>query len=99
MPVRADAEQLHVDTTEIGEELFVLPARRLEIVGPHVGPEQPVGFEVDMAGEPLADECPVRLRVIGREADVLVEQHRAGSREGHRAGPMVLDQRGVCGQR
>ena len=56
--------------------------RRLEIVGPHVGPEQPVGFEVDMAGEPLADECPVRLRVIGREADVLVEQHRAGSREG-----------------
>ena len=31
-----------------------------------------------MAGEPLADECPVRSRVIGREADVLaLEQHRA----------------------
>ena len=51
MTVAADAEQLHVDAAEIGDQLVVAPARAGQILGIGTRAEQALVREVDVVDE------------------------------------------------
>ena len=63
------------------------------------GPEQAIRREVDLVGQLAADERAIGLGVVGREPDVLVEQHGAGPGEAQATLPVLLDEQGVGTER
>jgi hypothetical protein len=65
----------------------------------HVRPEQPLLRQVDPVDEFAPDERPVRLWMIDRQTDVLVEQHGTCVRERHLPAFVGGDQPPVRGQR
>ena len=99
MTVRPDAQQLHIDPAELGEQLLVPRARAGDVIGPHFGPEQAIRREVDLVGQLATDERAIGVWVVGREPDVLVEQHGAGPGEAHATLPVFLDEQGVGTER
>jgi hypothetical protein len=79
--VRADAQDLHVDAAGRGDRGLVAAALGRQVRRVAVRPVQGVVRQVDAGGEVPADDGGVALRVVGREADVVVEEERAGRRE------------------
>ena len=57
------------------------------------------GVEVERSGDLAGDHGRVRLGVLGRDADVLVQRERADPADVQRTVTDVLGQRGVDGQR
>ena len=81
VPVAADAEQLQVDPAGVADRRLVGGAGAGKVGRPTVRPVHPPRIEVDAAGELPLDHRPVRLRVVGGQPDVLVEQERRGGGE------------------
>ena len=79
--VRADAEDLHVHAAGVRDGRLVRRARRRDVLGEAVGAVHVRRVDVDAGRELLLDDVAVALRVVGGQADVLVEGEAAGLRE------------------
>ena len=74
MAVRADAEDLQVDTAGSADRRLVALPRGLEVGRPAVRDLHARGVQVQRCGDLAVDDGGVRLGVLGRDADVLVER-------------------------
>ena len=79
--IAADSEQLQVDPAGIADRRLVRGAGGGDVGRLTVGPVHPPRIEVDPCRELSLDHRPVRLRMVGGQPDVLVEQEGGGGSE------------------
>src|SRR5215212_10522605 len=100
MPVGADPQNLEVNAAGLRNGPFVHLARSHQVRGQSVGPRHLRRIDIDLVNELVSDDAEVPLRMVLRQADVLVEHERSRLRERHRtlrhsAAELVVDQQGT----
>src|SRR5829696_1994369 len=100
MPVGADPQNLEVNAAGVRNGPFVHLARSHQVRGQSVGPRHPSRIDIDLVNELVSDDAEVPLRMVLRQADILVEHERSRLRERHRtlhhsAAEFVVDQQGT----
>ena len=98
MPVASDAQQLNVDRARVGDQGIIFLCRYKDVVGNTVGTVHARGVDVNVVGELRTNDMRIGLRVVRRQADVLVEQKclYIGERESFL--PMPANQVSVDGE-
>ena len=77
MPVGADAQNLEVNAAGVRNGAFVHLARGRQVRGQSVGPRHVSRIDIDLVNELVPDDAEVPLRMVLRQADILVEHERS----------------------
>ncbi len=99
VPVAADAEDLQVDASFVGDHPLVLLAVGGEVERPAVGHVRVARVDVDVIEEVLLHEVAIAVRVGGTEAHVLVEVEGDDARKIEPFLAVHADQLGIRAQR
>ena len=81
VPVGADPEDLQIDAARCADRVLVRRTCCRDVGGQAIGALDCAGSEVDPGHEHVVDHVPVPLRMIGGQADVLVEGETRGPAE------------------